>query len=308
MSTSQSAFSFAESFVEAFWVDLVVHNPFNAEVNLSDLTVVVTGLPSDSEWTPDLVDVEVLDDIILDPKETRTVNITGLFNRVLQANLRLEIPMSVLAKQPMTLQITHVTYSFLSLLPVRESLASHGRRLQDTPHQRQNKVYAPDVVVKVEVEDAAQRLSAEFFDDDRLVLYHGECRQMRIWLSNIGTHAIGDIWLISGQEDEFWIEEPGDEETGTRQISLLPVCCTQRPIAEASAPISQTFDSDNSLLPRSPYRIPLTSLENPSLAPGANFELPFVLHANKLGEHELCLLLTFREVRSALPRTTRSYC
>jgi trafficking protein particle complex subunit 8 len=130
--------------------------------------------------------------------------------------------MSILAKQPMILQITHVSYSFLSLLPVRESLVSRGRRLQDTPYQRQNRVYAPDVVVKVEVEDAAQRLSAEFSDDNRLVLYHGECRQLRIWFSNIGTRAIGDIWLISGREDELWVEEFGDEEAGTYQISLLP--------------------------------------------------------------------------------------
>jgi hypothetical protein len=67
-------------------VDLVVHNPFNAEVNLSDLTVIVTGLLADSEWTQELVDVEVLDEIFLDPKETRMVNVVGLFNRVLQAN------------------------------------------------------------------------------------------------------------------------------------------------------------------------------------------------------------------------------
>jgi hypothetical protein len=44
-------------------------------------------------------------------------------------------------------------------------------------------------------------------------------------------------------------------------------------------------------------------MDNPSLAPGASFELPFVLRANKLGEQELTLLLTFREVRRALPRT-----
>jgi hypothetical protein len=44
------------------------------------MTVVVTGVPSGSEWTSDLVDVEVLDDIILDPKETRTVNIIDLFS------------------------------------------------------------------------------------------------------------------------------------------------------------------------------------------------------------------------------------
>ena len=42
-------------------------------------------------------------------------------------------------------------------------------------------------------------------------------------------------------------------------------------------------------------------MEGSSLAPGANFELPFVLHANKLGERELCLLFTFREVRNVSP-------
>jgi hypothetical protein len=67
-------------------VDLVVHNPFDAEVNLSDLTVVVTGRSTGSDWTQDLVDVEILDEIILDPKETRTVNFVGLFNHVLPAD------------------------------------------------------------------------------------------------------------------------------------------------------------------------------------------------------------------------------
>jgi hypothetical protein len=62
-------------------VDLVVHNPFNSEVNLSDLTVVVAG-PADSlDWTPDLIDVEILDEIVLDPRETRTVSI-DLFDNV----------------------------------------------------------------------------------------------------------------------------------------------------------------------------------------------------------------------------------
>ena len=116
----------------------------------------------------------------------------------------------------MTLQITDVSYSFLSLLPAKESLITRGRRLHDTPYQRQNKVYAPDVVVKVEVEDGSQRLSAEFFDDNRLVLYHGERKKMRIWLSNVGTRAIGDIWLVGGQEDEFWVEESADQGPGAR--------------------------------------------------------------------------------------------
>lgn len=100
---------------------------------------------------------------------------------------------------------------------------------------------------------------------------------MRIWLSNVGTQAIGDIWLVGGLEDEFWVEE--SEDQGAAEISALA---------------SETFISNNSLLPRTPYRIPFPS-EKPSLSPGANFEIPFVLHANKLGEQELCLLFTFRE-------------
>ena len=80
-------FLLAEKYVEAFWVDLVIHNPFNTEVNLSELTVIATGLSSGSEWRPELVDVEALDEIILDPKETRTVNIVVLFNYLAQADI-----------------------------------------------------------------------------------------------------------------------------------------------------------------------------------------------------------------------------
>lgn len=200
-------------------MDLVVHNPFDTEVNLSELTVTVTGIPSGSEWSPELVDVEILDEITLDPKETRTVNIVGLFNRLEQANLLyFKIPLSILARQPMTLQISHVSYMFLSLLPAMEPLVTRGRRLQDTPHQRQNKIYAPDDVIKVEIEDAIQRLSAQFLDDSRLVLYHGECREMRIWLSNVGTQAISEIWLVGGEDDEFCVDQ---SETGTRLMAPL---------------------------------------------------------------------------------------
>lgn len=116
---------------------------------------------------------------------------------------------------------------------------------------------------------------------------------MRIWLSNVGTRSIGDIWLVSGEDDEYWIDESADQGTGAHQMAPLP---HPQPIGEAPVLGSETFDSDNSLLPRTPYRIPWTSVENSALAPGANFELPFVLHASKLGEQELCFLLTFREV------------
>ena len=190
-------------------------------MNLSDLTVVVAGPADSPDWTPDLVNVEVLDEIVLDSKETRTVSIGYTRQRAHILSSHSKIPLSILAKRPMTLQITDVSYSFLSLLPAKESLVTRGRRLQDTPLQRQNKVYAPDVVVKVEIEDATQRLSAEFFDDNRLILYHGERKQMRIWLSNVGTQSIGEIWLVGGQEDEFWVEESEGQGVGARYTSAF---------------------------------------------------------------------------------------
>ena len=70
-------------------------------------------------------------------------------------------------------------------------------------------------------------------------------------------------------------------------------------MVKASAHGSETFESDNSLFPRTPHKISWTSaVEDSPLAPGANFEVPFVLHANKLGSQELCLLFTFRQVRN----------
>jgi hypothetical protein len=68
---------------------------------------------------------------------------------------------------------------------------------------------------------------------------------------------------------------------------------TQQPSVEASVLATESFDSDNALLPKTPYRIPWTSVENSSLAPGASFELPIILHANKLGEQELCFSTHF---------------
>ena len=53
-------------------------------MNLSKLTVIATGLPSGSEWSPELVDVEILDETTLDPKETRAVNIVSLFDCLVQ--------------------------------------------------------------------------------------------------------------------------------------------------------------------------------------------------------------------------------
>ena len=129
--------------------------------------------------------------------------------------------MSVRVKRPTTLLVTHVTYDFLSLLPATESLASRGRRLQETPLQRQSKLYAQDIFIKAEIEAASQRLSVNFVDDGHLVLAHGECKKMRLWLSNQGISVIDDIWLVAGPEDEYSVDESGQPCTGQRVVAMV---------------------------------------------------------------------------------------
>lgn len=106
----------------------------------------------------------------------------------------------------MSISITNVTYQFLSLLPATESLAIRGRRLHDTPLQRQTPTYAPDIILKVEVEDAAHRLQATFVDDRHLVLAQGEYKRMSVWLTNSGKRDISEIWLVPGSDDEVWLD------------------------------------------------------------------------------------------------------
>lgn len=180
--------------------------------------------------------------------------------------------------------ITHVTYNFLSLLPATESLFSRGRRLHETPLQRQTPTYGPDVAIQVDVDEASQQLLANFVDDSRLVLVQGECKRMKLWLSNAGTRNIGEVWLVAGTDDEIWVDLDPDSDTPSGQ-SLS----------------TEVLHSDNSILPQQPFCIPLDN----SLAPGDNLEFSIVIHADRASEHDLCLLLVFRETTGQSFHSTR---
>lgn len=156
-----------------------------------------------------------------------------------------------------------------------------GRRLNDTPVQRQGKVYASDVLIKIEVEEAGQRLHAHFVDDRHLVLAHGEYKHQRLWLTNSGTRPVSELWLLAGEEDEVW----ADMEGGNRDPS------------SSSPPMHEILQSTNSLTPRKPYHVDLESVHSvPQLAPGEEVQLSFILHAAHQGEQDLSVLFVFREV------------
>src|SRR5262245_60494973 len=117
-----------------------------------------------------------------------------------------KIPISIKSARPASLNITKLSYDFLSLLPTMESLAIRGRRLQETALQRQSAMYAPDFFIKIEVEETRNKLVVNFVDDSRLVLVQGESRPMTLWLANAGTRPINEIWMIAGEDDEVWVD------------------------------------------------------------------------------------------------------
>ena len=123
----------------------------------------------------------------------------------------LQIPVSIISKVPTQLSITHAKYDFLGLLSVTESLASLGRKLHDTPLQRQQPTYAPDVIVRVDVVASCHKLVASYIEDGQLVLIQGENKSMRLLLSNAGSRPISEVWMMAGAEDEIWVGDPDND-------------------------------------------------------------------------------------------------
>jgi trafficking protein particle complex subunit 8 len=68
---------FCFCFLERFWVDVVLRNPLDAEVNLSNVTLVIKEDGSLASGESAVVDVEVVD-IVLSARETRTVGLSYL--------------------------------------------------------------------------------------------------------------------------------------------------------------------------------------------------------------------------------------
>lgn len=99
--------------------------------------------------------------------------------------------------------VTHITYTFLSLLPNTEPLTWRGARLHATPQQRQGKVYAPDQTVAIEVLPRGARLDVELAEADSRVMCLGELRNAIVRIENPsvggGAGAVRDIWTVIGE-------------------------------------------------------------------------------------------------------------
>jgi len=149
--------------------------------------------------------------------------------------------------------------------------------------------YDSDVTVDVAVEDASQKLLVSFVDDSRLVLLQGECQRMSLWLSNTGTRVVDEVWMVAAPEDEIWVDFHPTLNTSSAMVLSTEI-----------------LHSSNSILPQPPFRIPLDK----SLVPGDSVEFSVILHADRVFEHDLCLLFVFREAQNQSfhsARVTRYY-
>ncbi|KAJ8702429.1 hypothetical protein PTI98_001141 [Pleurotus ostreatus] len=255
---------------ETFWVDVVIENPLDAEISLSNLSI--TAQDSANQDSANHIEAEVVTEIILAPLENQT------------------IPIALKSSQPTSVTITHVTYDFLGLLPVIEPLAYRGRRLHDTQAQRITPTYAPDVQLKVNVAEASHKLFINFVDDSRLVLSQGERKPMSLWFSNTGSTPVDEIWVVASPDDELIFE---GVETGVEEVYADADGCLR---------------SLNSITSQQPRRIRLPN--HPSLQPGDSASISVLLHADGVGEQELCLLFVYRNELDGVfhpVRVTRSY-
>jgi len=173
-------------------VDLSLRNPLGADITLTNLSLVVqeTG-EGDSGSAIDFVEVETIKEVLLLAKES------------------VNVPISLKSTRPAKLNVTHAVYDFLSLMPMRESLACRGRRLHETVLHRQSCTYAPDVLMQVEIMPSDHKLTVKI-DDERLVLVQGENRSMKLWLTNSGSTPISEVWMVTGPDDEVWIGSAED--------------------------------------------------------------------------------------------------
>lgn len=247
---------------ENFWVEVTLNNPLDTEVTLANLTLTVEAVGHDDGWSAKNIQIQRIDDISLLAKESRMVSF------------------AVKALAPTTLAVTHLKYDFLSLLPTQESLARRGRRLQETLQQRLSAMYAPDILLKVEVEDSNLELDVSFEMDEPLIVLEGEYKRMRAWMSNTGSRAIGEMWVLLGPEDQIVFDSA---------------------IENASHSLSGLFRTDNKLPQWTPFNVSLWQELQPSEATDTFFTWRPIARENQ----RLCLLFIYRETGGSTFRCTR---
>ncbi|KIM32672.1 hypothetical protein M408DRAFT_184959 [Serendipita vermifera MAFF 305830] len=246
---------------QPFWVDIVVQNPIEAEVVLREFSLRFSP-PAEgtSEATPNTLAVsEILEEVHLLPKERRLVS----------------VGITPLVTGP--LGISTAQYSFISKLPVTESLAIPGKRLNETSAQRQDVAYAPPKPLTVSVKQGGSILDVEllddheeadhdFYDEDDIILLQGEIRRVFMRITNRGVGEVDRIWLTMDESVSVWV----DENDGVDSKNGFVLAAEKGPGDIAFA---------NNMHKVAPISLSLEKFHgSSSLSAGGSFDIPLLIH------------------------------
>lgn len=244
---------------ERFYVDVTLVNPFDVAIPLSAITLEI-----DTTIESSAVDKEILDEITLHPRETRVISLY------------------ITCHSSGMVKFTHLTYNFLSLSPISESLAVSGPRLHQTIAQRRGVMYGPETFPVIQIQEDRRRLelsmnriSTSLFR--KFVLGTGECADLKITFRNAGPGDIDDIWIL--HSPSLWVDV---EQKGSGFVQTHDTV--------------EVLQSDNTLVDLTPSAIPLERyLGSPQLKEGESLEAPCVIHASQKDSQDLFILAIFRQ-------------
>jgi hypothetical protein len=137
--------------------------------------------------------------------------------------------------------------------------------------------------MKFDVAEATHKLLVSPVEDGWLEVVQGERRVINLWLANMGSRPVAEIWMVPDPEDEIWVGDTvaeDENEVNTEE-------------SESNNDEMEVVKSSNSLVPPQPLKIPIPG---GVLSPDDGFCVPLTLHVETPGEKSFCLFFVYREV------------
>ncbi|KAG8936905.1 hypothetical protein FRC02_009995 [Tulasnella sp. 418] len=284
---------------EPFWVELVLKNPLDTEVVLSDVAVKAKEISAGESGTEEAeITVESIPTVTISARAKTTVSVKVVVNKVT------------------TVQFTHATFNFLGLVPISEPLSIKGKRLNDTIAHQRSVAYAKETYLHANVKHSGGRLKIEFLDEGHgeMTVVQGELKRTRIRVKNVGGQPVEEIWCMINEEGiSAWIDientekgedeesqnddEEEEEEEGDEEIDDDEDEEEGEEEDEKRENDGTTMVSTNSLKRSDPIKIPISRIlgDNAHLESRDFLDLNLVFQSHATGSGKLSALFIFRE-------------
>ncbi|GJJ13919.1 hypothetical protein Clacol_008176 [Clathrus columnatus] len=258
-----------KNWLERFYVDIILTNPFDVSITLGFVTLQIETTGESQQ-----VEKELLDEIVLEPRETRMISLYAICHHT------------------GTIKVTHLTYNFLSLLHVSESLAVRGPRLNQSVAQQRDVEYGPNTYPTIQIQRNRRRLDLSLDRSStslrKFVLGAGECAETKITLHNVGPGGIDDIWIL--HSPSMWLN------LNITATYFLTQAVDSKPLRIPDNDNVEIFQSDNALTNLVPVLVPLETFKKfPVLEEGDSFDIPCMIHASQVTTQDLYIMAIFRQ-------------